>query len=96
MTADPNQIIVTETRCHACGVPIAQVYHRDFAGMRVEARSAQEATGYLVNRLRAAVGDAVNPSLREALRSALADARAFLGEVSYARPEQEISAPPRE
>ena len=82
MSADPNRIIVTETRCRVCGVPIVQVYHQDFAVMRVEARSAEEAAGYLVNRLGAAIGDAVDPSIREAVRSALADARAFLDGVT--------------
>ncbi len=95
MSADPNQIIVTETRCHACGVPITRLYHRDFAGMRVEARSAEEAAGDLVSRLRDAIGHAIDPSLREAVRSALADAQAFLDEESSARPRRDISAPHR-
>jgi hypothetical protein len=69
---------MTETRCRNCGIPIVQVYHRDFAAMRGEGRSAEEAAGYLVNRLGAAIGDAVDPSIREAVRSALADAREFL------------------
>ena len=34
-----------------------------------EGRFAEEAAGYLVNRLGAAIGDAVDPSLREAVRS---------------------------
>jgi hypothetical protein len=55
--------------------------------MRAEARSAEEAAGYLVDRLRAAIGDAVDPSHREALQSALADARAFLdGCAVWSRP----------
>ena len=96
MKADPNQIIVTRTFCHVCGVPIVQVYHEDFAVIRVEAGSAEEAAGYLVNRLGAAIGDAVDPSLREAVRSALADARAFLDGERYANPgarfgQQEMS-----
>jgi hypothetical protein len=86
MSADPNQIIATETCCRVCGVPIVRVYHQDFAAMRVEAASAEEAAGYLVNRLGAAVGDAVDPSIREELRSALADARAFLDGERYAKP----------
>ena len=87
MKADPARIVMTETRCGFCGIPIVQVYHRDFAMMRVEARSAEEAAGYLVNRLGAAIGDAVDPSLREAVRSALADARAFLdGCAVWSRP----------
>jgi hypothetical protein len=69
---------MTETRCRNCGIPIVQVYHRDFAVMRGEGRSAEEAAGYLVNRLGSGIGDAVDPSLREAVRSALADARKFL------------------
>jgi hypothetical protein len=77
MKVDPTRIVMTETRCGCCGIPIVQVYHRDFAMMRAEARSAEEAAGYLVNRLGAAIGDAVHPSLREAVRSAHADARAF-------------------
>lgn len=68
---------MTETRCCHCGIPIVQVYHRDFAMMRVEARSAEEAARYLVDRLGAAIGDAVDPPFREAARSALADVRAF-------------------
>ena len=51
MSADPNQIIATETCCRVCGVPIVPVYHQDFAAMRVEARSVAEAAGYLVHRL---------------------------------------------
>ena len=73
-------------------VPIVQVYHQDFAAMRVEARSAEEAAGYLVNRLGAAIGGAVDPSVREAVRSALADARAFLDGVSYTHPGRTASA----
>jgi hypothetical protein len=95
MSADPNQIIVTESRCHLCRVPIVQVYHQNFAGMRVEARSAEEAAGYLVNRMGAAIGDAVDPSIREAVRSALADARAFLDGESYAQPGRDFFAPHR-
>ena len=78
MNADPTRIVMTETRCRNCGIPIVQVYHRDFAVMRGEGRSAEEAAGYLVNRLGSAIGDAVDPSLHEAVRSALADAREFL------------------
>ncbi len=92
MCADPTQIIVTEISCHACGVSLIQVYHRDFAGMRIEAQSAEEAAGHLVNRLGAAIGDTVDPLLREMVRSALADARAFLDGESYARPGRDISA----
>ena len=51
MNADPTRIVMTETRCRNCGIPIVQVYHRDFAVMRGEGRSAEEAAGYLVNRL---------------------------------------------
>ncbi len=78
MNVDPTRIVMTETRCRHCGVPVTQVYHRDFAVMRVEGRSAEEAAGFLVKRLGAAIGDAGDPSHREAVRSALADARAFL------------------
>jgi len=77
MKVDPARIVMAETRCGCCGIPIVQVYHRDFAMLRAEARSAEEAAGYLMNRLTAAIGEAVDPSLREAVRSALADARAF-------------------
>jgi hypothetical protein len=78
---------MAETRCGSCGIPIVQVYHRDFAMMRAEARSAEEAAGYLMNRLGDAVDHAVDPSLREATRSALADARAFLnGCTVWSRP----------
>jgi hypothetical protein len=87
MNVDPTRIVMTEARCGSCGIPIVQVYHRDFAMMRAEARSAEEAAGYLVNRLGAAIGDAVEPSLRESMRSALADARAFLdGCAVWSRP----------
>ena len=48
-----------------------------------------------MNRLGAAVGDAVDPSRREAVRSALADARAFLDGESYAHPKRDISGPDR-
>jgi len=78
MNADPGRIVMAEKRCGCCGIPIVQVYHRGFAMLRAEARSAEEAAGYLINRLGDAVGQAVDPSLREATRSALADARAFL------------------
>ncbi len=87
MNVDPTRIVMTEARCRHCGIPIVQVYHRDFAVMRVEGRSAEEAAGYLVNRLGVGIGDAVDPSLREAVRSALADARAFLdGCAVWSRP----------
>ncbi len=78
MNVDPARIVVAETRCGCCGIPIVQVYHRDFAMMRAEARSAEEAAGYLINRLEDAVRQTVDPSLHEATRSALADAQAFL------------------
>jgi len=55
--------------------------------MRAEGRSAEDAAGYLVNRLGAAIGNTVDPSLREAVRSALADARALLdGCAVWSRP----------
>jgi hypothetical protein len=76
-----------QTRCRHCGMPVVQVYHRDFAMMRAEGRSAEEAAGYLVNRLETAISDAGDPSFREAVRSALADARAFLdGCAVWSRP----------
>ena len=77
MNVDPGRIVMAETCCGCCGIPVVQLYHRDFAMMRAEARSAEEAAGYLINRLGDAVGHTVDPSLREATRSALADARAF-------------------
>jgi hypothetical protein len=54
--------------------------------MHVEAPSLEEAAHSLVNRLGSAVGDAGDPSIREALRSAVADARAFLDGELYASP----------
>lgn len=78
MRVDPNRIVVTETHCGACRVPIAQVFHRDFAGIRVEARSASEAAADLVGRLTDSIRSTVDPLLREAARSALADTQAFL------------------
>jgi hypothetical protein len=95
MSADPNRIIVSKSCCQVCRVPIVQVYHRDFAAMRVEAGSVVEAAGSLVNRLGAAISDAVDPSIREAVRSALADTRAFLDGESYACPERPTSVPHR-
>lgn len=92
MSADPDQIIVTKTSCRMCGVPILQVYHQSFAVMRVEAGSAEEAASSLVNRLGSAVGDAVERSVREELRSALADARAFLDGERHASPGRGVSA----
>ena len=57
--------------------------------MRAEARSAEEAAGYLINRLEDAVAHTIEPSLREATRSALADARAFLdGCAVWSRPSR--------
>lgn len=88
MSADPNKIIETRACCRACGVATVQIHHRDFAAMHVEAWSVEEAAGYLVKRLATALGDAVNPSSRAAVRSALADARAFLDGESYARPSE--------
>jgi hypothetical protein len=96
MSADPNQIIVTGTHCCVCGVPIAQVYHRDFAMMRVEARSAAEAVGDLASRLRDAIGHTIDPSLREAVRSALSDAQTFLHGESSTPPGRDRSALHRE
>lgn len=90
MSADPNQIIVARTSCRMCGSPIFQVFHRDHTGMRVEAGSAAEAASSLVNRLGAAIGNAVERSVREELRSALADARAFLDGERYASPERRV------
>ena len=87
MNVDSTRIVMTETRCRSLRSPDHQVYHRDFAMMRVEGRSAEDAAGYLVNRLGAALGDTVDPSHREEVRSALADARAFLdGCVVWSRP----------
>jgi hypothetical protein len=87
MKIDPTRIVMTETRCRNCGVPLVQVYHRDFATMRAEGRSAEEAAGYLANRLGTAIGEDVDPSIREAVRSALADAQAFLdGCAVWSRP----------
>jgi hypothetical protein len=93
MNADPTRIVMTETHCGVCAVPIIQVYHRDFAMTRVEGRSAEEAAGYLVNRLGAAIGDAVDPSPREAVRSAPADTRAFLDGARHANPGRDIRTP---
>lgn len=78
---------MTEARCRHCGIPLALVYHRDFAVMRVERRSAEEAATDLASRLRDAVSDAIDPLLREAVRAMLADAHAFLdgGEVRSPR-----------
>jgi hypothetical protein len=90
MNTDPTRIVVTETRCRMCGVPIFQIYHQAFAVMRVEAASTEEAAGSLVNRLGAAVGDAADPLIREEVRSALADARAFLDGARYANPGRDV------
>jgi hypothetical protein len=91
MNADPARVVMAETRCGCCGIPIVQIYHRDFAMMRAEARSAEEAAGYLMNRLGDAVDHTVDPSLREATRSALADARAVLDGESDARPGRDLT-----
>ena len=42
MNADPTRIVMTETRCRNCGIPIVQVYHRDFAMMCPRAGSPRK------------------------------------------------------
>ena len=78
MSADPKRIIVTESRCPSCGVHVVLIHHEAFPEMRVEALSAERAAGHFVNRLKAILDSASDPSRREAILCALADAQAFL------------------
>ncbi len=75
---DPNRIIVTESRCHACNVHSFLVHHRAFPEMRTEAMSADRAARQLANRLESALGMVSDPGHREEIRLAIDEARAFL------------------
>ncbi len=79
MNADSRRIIVTETCCPSCSIHTVHVHHQDFPELRVEALSAERAAGHLANRLKAALDTVSEPSRREAVLRALADAQAFLG-----------------
>ncbi len=78
MSANPQGIIVTERLCQDCGVHVLLVHHETFPEMRVEALSAERAARHLANRLEAILDSATDPSRREAVLRALADARAFV------------------
>jgi hypothetical protein len=78
VSADPKRIIVIESCCQACSVHVVLVHHETFPEMRVEALSAERAAGHFVNRLKAILESTPDPSRREAVLRALADAQAFL------------------
>ena len=77
-STDPKRIIVTESCCQGCGVHVILVHHETFPEMRVEALSAERAAGHFMNRLKAILDSTPDPSRREAVLRALADAQAFL------------------
>ncbi len=90
MSADPRRIIVTENRCHACSARTVLVHHQSFPELRVEGMSAEMAAGHLANRLAAACDSALDPAHGEAIRLALADARAFLDREGAAHMARDI------
>ncbi len=83
MAADPKRIILTESCCQGCGVHVVLVHHETFPEMRIEALSAERATEHLANRLEAVLDSATDPSSRETVLRALADARSFLGGIAH-------------
>jgi hypothetical protein len=88
MSADPRQVIVTESCCQACDVHTVRVHHQCFPEMQVEGMSAEQAADHLAERLTAALDSASDPSHYEAVRVAIDDTRAFLnreGAVHLAR-----------
>jgi len=95
MSADPKRIIVTESCCHSCNVHTVLVHHQTFPELRIEDLSAEKAAGHLANRLGAALDSALDPSHREAIQLALADAQAFLDREGFAHPGRDVLAPPR-
>ncbi len=91
MNAGPERIIVTESCCQRCGVHAVSVHHETFPELCVEALSAERAAGHLANRLEATLDGVADPPRREAVLSALADARAFLDREDYAHPGRDVS-----
>lgn len=91
MSNDPRRIIVTESCCQACSVHTILVYHQTLPELRVEGLSAEKAAGQLVNRLRAALDSALDPSQREPIQVALADAQVFLDREGYVHPGRDLS-----
>jgi hypothetical protein len=59
------------------------VHHEIFPEMQVEALSAERAAERLANRLEAILDSAPDPSSRETVLRALADARSFLGGITH-------------
>jgi hypothetical protein len=59
-------------------VHVVSVHDETFPEMRVEALSAERAAGHFVNWLTAILDSTTDPTHREAVLRALADARAFL------------------
>jgi hypothetical protein len=92
-SADPKRVIVTEGCCQGCGVHVVLVGHETFPEMRVEALSAERAADHLANRLEATLDAVSDPSHREAVLRALADAQAFLDREGYAHPGRDVSGP---
>ncbi len=78
VSANPKGIIVTESRCQASGVHFVLVHHETFPEMHIEALSIERAARHLANRLKASLDSDVDPSRREVVLRALADAEAFL------------------
>ena len=83
IAADPRRIVLTESCCQGCGVHVVLVHHESFPEMRIEALSAGRAAEHLANRLEAILDSATEPSSRETVLGALADARSFLGGIAH-------------
>ncbi len=90
MNAEPKRIIVTESCCQRCGVHFVLLHHETFPEMRIEALSAERAAGHFVNRLKAILDSTPDPSRREPVLRALADAQAFLDREGVAHIARDI------
>jgi len=74
MSEDSSRLIVTRNEN---GTTVF-VYHRDFAEIRAEGKTAREAAGHLVNKLSLALDTALTDWRRSGVDRALADVKAYL------------------
>lgn len=77
MNAIPDQIIVIDTTCSACGVDAINVYHQHFPELRTGGCSTTEAAQRLADQLESSLDAVDDPSKRQRAQQAIADARAF-------------------
>lgn len=89
MSADPNNVIVTENACGACGTDAIEVSHQNFPEMRTRGRTAREAAERLASQLESALDVVVDPAHREPVVQAIADIRALLSLAAARRPAED-------